>query len=536
MEAAPRTASSQGQLRLRVLDAQTESPVPQAKVTSEWTPRGPFILRTAAVATDSRGECRVSFGPGSSEDWRLLVRVIADGYVPRLIRWGGPRGDQVERLPAEYTLRLVHGLPIGGRVVNERGEPVPGAQVSFGDVLLPPVEDYGYGAREGPAPAHVETTDERGFWRCTHLPSELEVLQFSVSHPDYLPASFDEDRPASATERGGQPLNREDLLKQTAVIVLKPGLSVSGVVRDYRGQSLAGAEVIESHIVLGEFLEQLGTRLTGAEGRFRFSNVAQGDVVLSAQADGFAAESKVVHPAANADEVDLELNPTAVLRGRVVDQDGRPVVLAHIVAADEHSRQTKTAWPATDEQGKFFWPSAPPTIERYDIWAPDCDTATNVELAADATEHLITLHRLPTPRKFRLSGSAIDRATRAPIAAFEVWMGRTAGPTGTEVEMGRTLRTTGSDGRFLFLEREQSLPGFPVVRYLARDTGGWLSPCHVDGSGAPHQRLRMEFRPRCRPNGLCCCPVARRAAGRWRHCLALCQGARGCLHHAARAA
>ena len=455
----------QGQLRLHVRDAQTEAPIPHARVTSDWAAQIPNF-RTAVLATDDRGECLISFGPGAEEDWLLLVRVIADGYVPRFVRWAGARGDLATHLPAEYTVRLVPGLAVGGTVVNERGEPVPDAQVSFEGVRLPPPD--GYGEREGQAVMHAETTDAQGRWLCKHLPAELEVLRFSISHPDYLPATFDESSAATAIPRGWQRLARDDFYKQAALMVLKSGLVVTGVVKDQQGQPIAGAQVTKRRAVDDGLPDEKSTRPTGPDGRFRFGDVTPQDIALCVQADGFVAKRTVVHPAANLAEVVIELAPAGVLRGRVVDEGARPVVHAYISLIGGGFEPYEIGWLTTDDEGRFSWLSAPPFQERYRVSASGYSPLTDLVLTPDGTEQVIQVGKEAKPRRFRISGSVTDRTTHAPIRAFEVWVAPTirrvrSRPTTEEHVLGKTLWTTGNNGKFSFLE--PTAYADPVVSY-----------------------------------------------------------------------
>ena len=487
-------SGTQGLMRLRVMDAQTETPVPRARITSYWSAELPDF-RTAVLATDDRGECLISFGPGSEEDWLLLVRVIADGYVPRFVRWAGARGDLDGHLPAEHGLRLVHGLAVGGTVVNERGEAVPDAQVSFEGVRLPPAD--GYGELEGQALAHTETTDAQGRWLCSHLPPEVEVLRFSISHPDYLSAAFDESRPAAAIELGWQRLGRDDFRKQAALTVLKPGLVVAGFVKDQQAQPIAGAKVTERRARDDDLLHQETTRPTGTDGRFRFGDVTQEDVALCVQADGFAGKRIVVHPAPETAEVVIELAHAGVLRGRVVDEDARPVVHAHLDIVGGGFEQNEIGWLTTDDEGRFSWLSVPPSHERYSVSASGYARATNLVLAPDGTEHIIKLRKVAKPRRFRISGSVIDRATRDPISAFEVWVAPTLRHvrSGLPVEypLGKTLFTTGNNGKFFFLEPKAY--SAPVVSYSVEiEADGYRSATLTASGPLTNGDCQLNFR------------------------------------------
>jgi len=105
------------------------------------------------------------------------------------------------------------------------------------------------------------------------------------------------------------------------VIVLKPGLVVAGLVKDDRGQPLSGAKVTKSRAVAYGPYDQT-TQLTGADGRFRFGDVIEGELTLSVQVDGFVGRSLSVRPTVQTPETVIELARAAVLRGRVLDEGG----------------------------------------------------------------------------------------------------------------------------------------------------------------------------------------------------------------------
>jgi Carboxypeptidase regulatory-like domain len=246
-------------------------------------------------------------------------------------------------------------------------------------------------------------------------------------------------------------LAEQDFRQQTATMVLKSGLIVSGSVVDEQGKPIARAKVIEKR----DWRDSWAAQLTGADGRFRLANTSPGELVVTVEADGYVASDRTIHPEAPGDELQFVLAPAALLRGRVVDETGAPVE-ATVSARGGDFENGRFDWSATtDAEGRFEWHSAPPAQRLYYVQAPGYEPLKQVELVADGTEELVTLHQSNQPPPARISGTVTDGETGQPIDDFQVWMGMKLaeqGPGGTTMfaEAMATLQTTGKEGKFAF--------------------------------------------------------------------------------------
>jgi RNA polymerase sigma factor (sigma-70 family) len=441
-----------GQLRLQVIDSQTGLPIRNARATAIQTSYFRHIpsSQTNFVQTDILGECLIPFGFTNEEDWNLLIEIIKDGYIPRFVSWNELRGDLIEDIPTAYTVRLDHGVTIGGFAVGGAGETVPGATIAFsipnqnlpGTIEGPP-------EREGLAMEHTEVTDAQGRWFCNHVPTLVGGIKFYLSHPDYLSASFDVPRLEATLNSGMDGQWEENLRNQKAVVILKPGLVVTGVVTDEDGEPVSGGQLFRDRV-------WDNSETIGADGRFRIGNAWDRDLVLTVVADGYQAKDMTVRPASITNEVRFVMPRAAMLRGQVIDQSGKPILNATVVATGGDFNNGRFHWGTqTDEEGRFEWRSAPPMQKLYSGQAAGYESLSGLDLVPDGVEHVITLHEGVKSHRLRISGNAVDSKTRNPVDAFEVWDRSTFGPApgqfGAELALSPTLRTTGTAGKFSFM-------------------------------------------------------------------------------------
>jgi hypothetical protein len=91
-----------------------------------------------------------------------------------------------------------------------------------------------------------------------------------------------------------------------AVLVMKPGITIGGVVADATGKPLAGAQVFFQQSV--EEPKERSTS-TDAAGRFKFKIMEAGQGILSVTAKGFAPQSSTVTFDDGVKPVDFKLAP-----------------------------------------------------------------------------------------------------------------------------------------------------------------------------------------------------------------------------------
>ncbi|MBL8749489.1 MAG: sigma-70 family RNA polymerase sigma factor [Planctomycetes bacterium] len=185
-------------------------------------------------------------------------------------------------------------------------------------------------------------------------------------------------------------------------------VEVRGTVRDRAGRAIAGASVTAHW-------RSETTARTDANGAYVLPvDRGDGDLIVVANApDTFPGrESARPEPGVASHVVDFVLDPAVELRGRVVDQDGRPVVRANVWLAD------RDAAIPTDATGMFTALVSPDRPTALDVAPPDPGTAWNGPaahlLAAGQRAVTLTLQRLRggrasmTVRVLDESGAPLD--------------------------------------------------------------------------------------------------------------------------------
>lgn len=105
---------------------------------------------------------------------------------------------------------------------------------------------------------------------------------------------------------------------------------------------------------------------TGADGRFRFENVPEGSVFLSAEKPGFLDPNSLIHfgnmgpltVGPGKTDFTLQLTPCASIAGRVLDNDGEPLEGVEVDAlaeqiVDGHNQWLTIGSAATDDTGTY---------------------------------------------------------------------------------------------------------------------------------------------------------------------------------------
>ncbi len=442
------TRLNRGLMLLRVLDSDTGTPLRGATLTAV---AGVIPdLTTNAFKSDEKGEALVTVPAAGEGLWYFRIAILRDGFVPRFVSWAAARGDSPENIPAEYTVRLTRGLSIGGLAVDEQGQPVPDVVVAL-DAGVDKLILDGPPEREGLTFAHEEITDAQGRWLCNHTPANIANVSYRLFHPDYI-AGYYRSAKLGATTNGNVHLSEDDFRNQCALMVLKAGAVVAGVVLDEQGKPVAGAKVTENRL----WTDKMANQFTATDGTFRFGNVVDGPLLITVQADGFVACDQKIAGLIAEERLRFVLAKGAVLRGRVVDELGIPIAGASVLAAENSEMDRFENSATTGSAGRFEWRSAPGGKRLYDVHARGFKSRLAETLVADGTEQTIALQRAITTKPARISGMVLDAASKKPIEDFEVWSAvsyhqRFSSGFSQSVVLSPELKTTGTNGWFAFL-------------------------------------------------------------------------------------
>jgi protocatechuate 3,4-dioxygenase beta subunit len=318
-------------------------------------------------ATDKEGRCSIAL-PDHAPAF-FTIHATRAGFVPTGTGFGTFGMPDNSLIPSACTIWMERGSTVGGIVKDEAGNPIEGATLKLSG-----------GMREGryETRSQLETTrlvtDAQGRWTCDFAPSRFYTLQVTfVERPGYVTLTYN-DIPHFAPD---------EFRARTATIVVKKGLVFRGVVQDASGHPIEKANVHLDPIRHGARIEAL----SDSEGRFQFDHAPFGDAMLTATAPGHAPESKAVVVAEWTKSVTIQLGPPHTIRGRVVDESGRPIANAGVMAQRLHGQPTLTWRGTTDAEGRFVWNEAPESTVEF--WISKGTLGRYINLKASAEENTI---------------------------------------------------------------------------------------------------------------------------------------------------
>ena len=320
-------------LDLTVIDAKTKEPLSAVKLESQFHGPGINFQDVKTYRTDAQGRAEIRL-PDSRPD---AVRVYPSktGFVPLRVYWGDDLASP--KLPKSDTIALQPGTTWGGVIQNEQGEPIHGVKITI----------HYWESAPGQFNPHIranidaETTgDKDGRWHVDIMPAEVpeDEPRIFLSHPGYvsdkllsgfMPMPLVKKPPTSA------------LRQQTAVMVMRRGGTITGLVTDQAGKAIAGVEFYTAEFYWMNSQKPAAT--SDAGGRFRLTNLnyagslgndpplstqrawrlKQAAVVV--QAAGYTPQLIHVDPHGTNQPLEIKLEPGKAVFGRVVDAKGKPL-------------------------------------------------------------------------------------------------------------------------------------------------------------------------------------------------------------------
>ncbi|HWD90929.1 MAG TPA: sigma-70 family RNA polymerase sigma factor [Verrucomicrobiae bacterium] len=395
-------------LALTIVNADTEQSIPNVEL-DYWLWIGNQVQHKKSLQTTRYGTCDVPVPDGTTE---LLLVSEADGFADTRLEWHPDRGQNI---PAEYTLRVAHAVPIGGLVLDSAGKPVAGAQVGFNNQVDPAMDTRIQSDDFGWPFWMTATTDAQGHWQINRMAKEaVHSIYGSASHPDYV------NSPMIWPAR--DPAVEKQLLASTHTFYIGHAVTVRGKVQDEAGQPVANADLLVGHA------SESGSRkaTNQNDGTFSIMGCQPGKNVITAQAKGYAATTLEAEFTDASEPVQLVLRKGNVLKLQVVDPDGRPIAGASAwLNTFAHRNGPETSAPVqvdfnrqTDADGQLEWDSAPDGELVFDISAGGFMRSSDFNIQADGTEHVITLQPGLT-----ISGTVRDAVTGEPMPQFRLITG-----------------------------------------------------------------------------------------------------------------
>lgn len=521
-------------VRIQVLDRQTGAPVAGARLRHSFLGSPPAMDRPEAVITDAEGWANLRL-PGEVKGEAAVERmdqfqvsVQALGYAPRDVMWLSSTGNVLRMVTGEYVLRLDRGTTVSGQVVDDQGQPVANAVIgavgndyrgySFaydasGRVTTPPVvrvEDFPsvYRRAELRDPGTV-MTDRHGRFVLKDFPPDLQSTLIEVVAVDGSRRRFCSAAGRGLTAEKLPTFDMATLREGTARFVVPRAILITGRVVEPGGRPVVDAQV-RLGIQVGN-LQILARTNVDVHGRFRMAVGEEREVILTAVAPGHAATSQLVWAGREAPEATLELGPEQPLRGRVVDEEGRPLSGAVVRWVDSGRLGQALEWSGeTDAEGRFTWSAAPPGEVHLSISAAGYRNRLAVLTGGDV-EHRVELAN-PATDVARVVGRVIDADTGEDVAKFQVALAW-EDPADSRTDAFR--RFDGAAGRFETEVRAAdsqvgSWPGYVVI-VTAENWEPYVTRRYSLDEG--HQELMIRLRRGGELTGLVRTPLGEPARG-----------------------
>jgi beta-lactamase regulating signal transducer with metallopeptidase domain len=420
-------------IRVKVLSETDGKPIAGARVRLIWTDTDRDHL------TNARGE--VELAALTPETWD--VEATAKGHAAQVQVINMASGQ-----PAALEMRLPPGGSLEGVVRDKQGQPVSGVGLNV------------YGSKESGTPLDYVETDAAGRYRFDYLPLGRNMKLY-LAKLEYLTQTkeFRITPPAGSVARLDLTLEKRP-----------HGGSVRGVVTDGKGKPVAGADLLNQ----GNSSNEQRRAKTDAAGKFLLDNVYSDGLgsSLVVKARGFAPQRVEFKPGPvdRPAEVTVQLEPGHRIKGRVVNDAGKPIrgVRVFYAHGNQHPGLDFGGTGTTDAQGRFQFDSLPANCP-FAFFAEGYSQIPATELPLDGEQEVVVTIKAPGVIK----GRVVDAATGKPIPRFNVRMTfsedrqpgePSAGLTSRRIDPGEDFHS--AQGEFLV---KDLLAGMPLQVMVAAD-------------------------------------------------------------------
>jgi RNA polymerase sigma factor (sigma-70 family) len=329
-----------------------------------------------------------------------------------------------------------------GRVFDEQGKGIPGVEIEM---------DYDKNHMSYTA-GDVLTDAEGRFAR--RMPADNFInLRLRLTHPDFIGFQFGNNLNTPPTDA---------LLSGNAVLVMKRGLTLNGMVRDQSGQPVENALVLtaSSYSTTGgdsEPIEDFTSPRTDKEGKFAATGLPPGSREISISAEGFAPQVMSVDVSEGAKPVKIALDTGTTYSARIVDEDGNPLVGAHVSCDGWEAKERRPDQPqdrqplvrlaTADADGRLVLNNLPREGKLH-FYAGPAQRGEIAGVGFDWSEHgknldAITLYRYPV-----LEGKVVDAETGSPVHKFKVTPGWDTGRGFDPMTFSYSKTVNPGDGSF----------------------------------------------------------------------------------------
>ena len=387
------------------------------------------------MPTDDEGIISLNVPGGSNS--RLRINVKHADYVAETVSWRG--GDSI---PGEYTVKLAKGVPIGGIVHDENGQPIEGVEIHTQISQMAPGSTSNRVTSDS---VQLAQSDEQGRWTAQVKETPKKKLALKLAHEDYL----------SHTSFAAR-ASWDELKQLDHVLTLEDGLQVIGTVTDPDGDPIDGAILYIGQHRYENDREKKTTR-TDAEGRYRFTNaqlssrtasplMGADSIVVTVAAEHWAPELRLVKVESDMESVDFQLQPGKSLKFLVTDVDDVPIAGARVVANQWRQYQTLPQSlydSSTNDEGIWQSDSLPADPVYFSISKQGYMQAEAQNIGADGQQHKLVMQW-----PLLVSGKVVDAESGLPLETFNVVQGIDWGNNNQQIHWERYNIKQGRDGKY----------------------------------------------------------------------------------------
>ncbi|HEX7378853.1 MAG TPA: carboxypeptidase-like regulatory domain-containing protein, partial [Pirellulales bacterium] len=313
-----------------VRDEENDAPLADVAINvTSW-------LYGAATGGQTNASGRLSFHVLPGAVWVAPIRVPAGYYHPNGGRISSTDVADTSDAVSLSVVKLIRGVPLDGRVVDAKMNPLAGAEVA-------------------------------GFWKSPQN-SLIAVRTWSNARGEFTIDAVAPQTPVTLWARHGDLTSVEPVSAQPGgrplvlTVGKKPGISLEGRVIDDAGRPIARAAVrvamSQSRFIDYVLFDGHDRLLTDAQGRFQTPACLRPNATYSVEVTApglLSCRSELIEPESwhttrFADVVLHRAPRLRVLQGRVLDRAGRAVAGATVWQSGNGPRRTETT---ADAEGRF---------------------------------------------------------------------------------------------------------------------------------------------------------------------------------------
>jgi hypothetical protein len=387
---------------LVVTDAETKQPVAGITVQNG----GQNIRGRYRGVTDANGHASVPIPLDNKNPGFFWIRVSGKGYIGKRLEWQ-PYNQQLNssEVPTSYAMTMEHSTKISGKIVDDTGAPVEGA-----NVILDFTKKYGNPHEQVDVQAYNRNkpllSAADGSWSFNGAPMNCDEISITAWDYHHVSEDFWNAQPYSPVSA---------MYDGTAKFVLKRGVTLEGTVTDSQGSPVAGAQIARGNERFAG--NAIPPQKTDAQGNFSYQFAPGQQVILTVQAKGFAPALKQLVMGAEKQTIAFQLGKPHHITGKVVDGSGRPVPRAQINVDSWQGQRTLQANFQTDSTGTFHWNEAPAEPVIVNVYAPGVRQLDNQTLTPDQ-DNVVHLGKTS-----HIRGTVTDAETGKPIDQFKLTLG-----------------------------------------------------------------------------------------------------------------